>query len=80
MRKKTILLLSIMLTCSGFLGFSQDTLRLTLEDAKSYAMENSRTIKKANISVQKAESARWQAISSMLPHIDASLGDRKSVV
>ena len=74
MRKKTILLLSIMLTCSGFLGFSQDTLRLTLEDAKSYAMENSRTIKKANISVQKAESARWQAISSMLPHIDASLG------
>lgn len=74
MRKKTILLLSIMLTCSGFLGFSQDTLRLTLEDAKSYAMENSRTIKKANISVQKAESARWQAISSMLPHIDVSLG------
>lgn len=74
MRKKTILFLSIMLTCSGFLGFSQDTLRLTLEDAKSYAMENSRTIKKANISVQKAESARWQAISSMLPHIDASLG------
>ena len=74
MRKKTILFLSIMLTCSGFLGFSQDTLRLTLEDAKSYAMENSRTIKKANISVQKAESARWQAISSMLPHIDVSLG------
>lgn len=74
MRKKTILFLSIMLTCSEFLGFSQDTLRLTLEDAKSYAMENSRTIKKANISVQKAESARWQAISSMLPHIDASLG------
>ena len=74
MRKKTILLLSIMLTCSGFLGFSQDTLRLTLEDAKSYAMENSRTIKKANISVQKAESARWQAISSMLPHVNATLG------
>ncbi len=74
MRKKTILFLSIMLTCSGFLGFSQDTLRLTLEDAKSYAMENSRTIKKANISVQKAESARWQAISSMLPHVNATLG------
>lgn len=51
-----------------------DTLRLTLTEAKEYALQHSRTIKSASLAVQKAERAKWESIASMLPHVDASAG------
>ncbi len=52
--------------------FSQQTLQVSLADAQGYAIEHNYTIQKANISVKKAEYAKWQSMSSMLPKVDAS--------
>lgn len=49
-------------------------LRLSLAEAKEYALQHSRTIKSASLAVQKAERAKWESIASMLPHVDASAG------
>ncbi|MDR0941492.1 MAG: TolC family protein [Bacteroidales bacterium] len=72
--KKTTILLLLMCSVLSFGGFAQDTLHLTLSDAKGYALRHNRSLKTSELAVQKAESARWQAIASMLPHVDASLG------
>lgn len=54
-------------------AFAQGSLNLSLEEAKSYALEHNRTLKNASIDIQKAEATRWQSIASMLPQISASL-------
>ena len=72
-RKKIVLLL----TCSMMLSinsFAQEKLYLTLSEAKGYALRHNRTLKSSELAVQKAEAAKWQAIASMLPHVDAKLG------
>lgn len=47
---------------------------LSLSQAKEFALQHSRTVKNSDIAVQKAEKAKWEAISTMLPHADVSLG------
>lgn len=47
-------------------------LELSLDDAKKYALEHNRTIQNASYDVQKAEAARWSAISTMLPQVSGT--------
>lgn len=77
--KQLILSTLALLLCTGLQAQPSDsspadTLRLTLTEAKEYALQHSRTIKSASLAVQKAERAKWEAIASMLPHADASAG------
>ncbi len=46
---------------------------LTLEKAKQYAMEHNRTVQSAGLAVQKAEAAKWEALTNMLVNVDATL-------
>jgi len=55
-------------------SFAQEKLHLSLSDAKGYALRHNRSLKSSELAVQKAEAAKWQAIASMLPHVDAKLG------
>ncbi|MDR2963561.1 MAG: TolC family protein [Bacteroidales bacterium] len=74
MKGKKIVLL---LTCSLALSvssFAQEKLNLSLSQAKNYALQHNRSLKVSELAVQKAEAAKWQAIASMLPHVDAKLG------
>ena len=48
-------------------------LALTLQQAQEYALQHNRTIENASIDVVKAEAAKWQAISSMLPQVSSSV-------
>ena len=48
-------------------------LGLTLQRAQEMALEHSTAILTANLEVQKAEAARWQAIASMLPQVSAAV-------
>lgn len=50
-----------------------ETMLLSLEGAKQYAVEHNRTVQNAGLSVKQAEAARWQAIASMLPQVSGSL-------
>ncbi len=72
--KKTKILLLLTGSILSLSSFAQETLHLTLSEAKGYAVRHNRTLKTSELAVQKAESAKWQAIASMLPHVDAKLG------
>lgn len=48
-------------------------LRLSLAEAREYAIENNRTLRNADIEVRKAHAVRWQTIAQMLPQVDGKL-------
>jgi outer membrane protein TolC len=48
------------------------TLNLSLSEAQDYAVESNRSLRNANLAVQKAYAQRWQTIASMLPSADLS--------
>ena len=48
------------------------TLNLSLAEAQDYAVETNRSLRNANLAVQKAYAQRWQTIASMLPQVDMS--------
>lgn len=52
---------------------SADSMAVSLEEAKQYAVEHNRTVQNAGLSVKQAEAARWQSIASMLPQVSGSL-------
>ncbi len=72
MNKRVILIGLISLVVSGHIVKAQETLKLSVEEAEQYALEHNRTMKNASLDVKKAEAARWQTLSSMLPQ--ASVG------
>ena len=48
------------------------TLNLSLQEAQDYAVAQNRSLKNADLAVQKAYASRWQTIASMLPSVDMS--------
>lgn len=66
---KCLSVLGLMLCGSLAYGQTSDTLMLSLDSAKVYALEHNRDIKNASYAVQKAEANRWKAIASMLPQV-----------
>lgn len=49
-----------------------ETLRLSLPEAQQYAIEHNYTLQNASLDVQKAEAAKWQTFSSLLPQVTSS--------
>lgn len=70
MTRKTILL-GVMLMVMGVGAKGQETMQLTLEQAQQYAIEHNYTLQNASLDVKKAEAAKWEALSSMLPQVNA---------
>lgn len=50
---------------------SDTTLRLSLAEAQAYARNHNATMANATLDVKKAEQAKWETISSMLPQVTA---------
>lgn len=48
-----------------------DTLRLSLQEAQTYAVSQNRSLQNASKAVQEAYAQRWQTIAAMLPSVDA---------
>lgn len=77
MKKKFLSLLFGALCCFTMMAQTNDSpteLRLSLSEARDYALEHNRTLQNADLSVRQAYAARWQTIASMLPQADMSLG------
>lgn len=76
--KKTIMLI---FAAAATLGAHAQTdtsanagpLMLTLDSAKAYAVQHSKTMRTADLNIQKAEWAKLQAISNMLVNVDGTL-------
>ena len=77
MKKKFLSLLCGALCCFTMMAQTNDSsseLRLSLSEARDYALEHNRTLQNAELSVRQTYAARWQTIASMLPQADMSLG------
>ena len=79
MKKLTLFLLFILhcALCIDLKAQANDSvseLRLSLAEARDYAIEHNRTLQNADLSVRQAYASRWQTIASMLPQADMSLG------
>lgn len=56
-------------------GFGQDkkeTLKLSLPDAQTYALQNNRTIRSAKIDIQHAEKQVWENVATGLPQFNVA--------
>lgn len=79
MKKLTLILLCIVhcALCIDLMAQTSNSsseLRLSLSEARNYAIEHNRTLQNADLSVRQAYATRWQTIASMLPQADMSLG------
>jgi outer membrane protein TolC len=54
-------------------GKAQQSLALSLEQAKAHAVEYNRTLLKAGISIEEAQESLWQTISAGLPQVEAKV-------
>lgn len=50
----------------------QNTLKLSLDEAKTYAMKNNRTLQKGNIDIDLTEKSIWEQIAAGLPQVKVS--------
>lgn len=76
--KRTLMLIAAVAVISGAKAQTDSTanqgpLILTLDSAKAYAVEHSKTMRTADLNIKKAEWARWQSISNMLLTVDGTL-------
>lgn len=51
----------------------RETVTVSLDEARAYAVQNNRSLQNADFEVQMAHAQRWQAIASMLPQADMSM-------
>ena len=65
---------SLALTADAVKADTAGTMRLTMKEAQNYAIEHNYSMQNASLDVQKAEAARWQAISTLLPQVSGSIG------
>lgn len=73
MTQKTmkLMLMSIVMLIPGMIHAQQtaSTMTLTLDEAQKYALEHNYTLQNAALDVQKAEAAKWETFSTMLPQV-----------
>lgn len=62
----TMALMSVVLLCGAK---AQETMNLTLKEAQDYALNYNYTLQNAALDVQKAQAAKWETLSSMLPQV-----------
>lgn len=73
MKRRLIVCLLPLFLALAAMAQLPETMLLSLEEAKQYAIEHNRTVQNAGLSVKQAEAARWQSIASMLPQVSGSL-------
>ncbi len=73
MKKRSILLFvfAFFLYCSGTMA--QDSIKLSLDEAQDYAIQNNLNMKNADLAIQKARQAQIQTIASGLPQVSGTL-------
>jgi outer membrane protein TolC len=65
-------LLFYALGLSSLQAQNDETLRLSLSESQQYAVQHNYSLQNASLDVQKAEAAKWQTLSSMLPQVSSS--------
>ncbi len=75
--KKNNFLTFLLLIFTAYWAMGQETnnnssiLKLSLQEAKEYALEHNYSINNASLEIKKAESLKWQTLASLLPQVNA---------
>jgi outer membrane protein len=75
MKNKNFIATALFILISGSLSMAQETnteLKLTLEEARDYALLNNKMVMAAKSDVLASRAAIWETISSALPQVNAS--------
>ncbi len=73
MKRPLLIVMLLLGVCSMVCAQEEEnTLSLSLEEARQYAVRHNKTLQNASLDVQIAEANRWQTISTMLPQLKAS--------
>ncbi len=70
-KRYLILITTILLLFGNFKSEAQDSLRLSLQDARRIAMENNTTIRNSALDMEIANKKIWEVTAIGLPHIDS---------
>ena len=68
---RAVLLTAVATLTVAPLRAQDNVLQLSLPQAQQYALEHNATMQNATLDVKKAEYARWQTLSTMLPQVKA---------
>ena len=70
--KRYLILITILLILYGnFTSVGQDSLRLSLQDARRIAMENNTNIRNSALDMEIANKKIWEVTAMGLPHVDS---------
>lgn len=73
MKRTLITTFVIFLSSFAHRSEAQETLTLTMEQAKAHALEYNRTLQKAGISVEEAQASLWQTVAAGLPQVSGTV-------
>ena len=68
-RKCLLMLIMPGLISKGFSQNNKETLRLSVSDAQTYALQNNRSVQSSKIDIKSAEKKVWENIAMGLPQI-----------
>ena len=64
----------LLIVCEqAFSQQSDNVLRLSVEEAKDYAVQHNKNVWNAGLSVSEAQKRTWEVISAGLPQVNASV-------
>ena len=73
MKKISALLLLLLMMTGYYRSFAQESLSLTLDAARQYAIDYNKVLKNASLAVDVADKVYWERISAGLPRVDATM-------
>ena len=73
MKKISALLLLLLMMTGYYLSFAQESLSLSLDAARQYAIDYNKVLKNASLAVDVADKVYWERISAGLPRVDATM-------
>ena len=73
MKKISALLLLLLMMTGYYRSFAQESLSLSLDAARQYAIDYNKVLKNASLAVDAADKVYWERISAGLPRVDATM-------
>jgi outer membrane protein TolC len=73
MKKISMSLVLLLMLPWFYRSCAQESLSLTLDAAREYAIEYNKVLKNASLATMAADKKVWETISAGLPHVDASM-------
>jgi outer membrane protein TolC len=72
MRKYLLMFILLGLIAQGYSQDKKETLKLSISDAQTFALQNNRTVQSSKIDVQSADKKVWENLATGLPQVNVA--------